>query len=373
MNRMKKLLIFLMFSQLFILTGCWGDRTIIDQTLITGFGIDFKDNQYIVTVQALNFSNIAKQEGGAQQIPASPLIGQAKGKTIQSAFNKMEERSPIPLYYGHVSSIVLSKSVIEGKMKEVSSFISGRPLLRYTVWIYGTERDIKDIYLSQSFFNLPFLYTTVYNPDERSRGSLILLSLKFHQFISRYSQPVGTVLIPLLDIDDQSFKEEKEDKVAYLNGAFAISQKKYKGQVTIKDLNSLNFMKQENYSTPLLLEKDKVNLEVRSSKGSGKVIKGGKKPKYIINIKTEVTVAQNVNHLNNKEISSKAGKKIKKEILKTVKKGEELDVDLLNISEKPYRFNRHDWTLKAMNEVNMDSIKDIKVQVRILGSKAYKR
>ncbi|ODG92865.1 hypothetical protein BED47_16925 [Gottfriedia luciferensis] len=371
---MKKLLIFLlMFSQLFILTGCWGDRTIIDQTLITGFGIDFKDNQYIVTVQALNFSNIAKQEGGAQQVPAPPLIGQAKGKTIQSAFNKIEERSPIPLYYGHVSSIVLSKSVIEDKMKEVSSFISGRPLLRYTVWIYGTERNIKDIYLSHSFFYLPFLYTTVYDPDERSRGSLILLSLKFHQFISRYSQPVGTVLIPLLDIDDQSFKEQKEDKVAYLNGAFAIAQKKYKGQVTIKDLNSLNFMKQENYSTPLLLEKDKVNLEVRSSKGSVKVIKGGKKPKYIINIKTEVTVAQNENHLNNKEISSKAGKKIKKEILKTIKIGEELHADLLNISEKPYRFDRHDWTIKAMNEVKVDSIKDIKVHVRILGSKAYKR
>ncbi|PGZ93123.1 MULTISPECIES: Ger(x)C family spore germination protein [unclassified Bacillus (in: firmicutes)] len=373
---MKKLLIFLlMFSQLFILTGCWGDRTIIDQTLITGFGIDFKDNQYIVTVQALNFSNIAKQEGGAVQVPAPPLIGQAKGKTIQSAFNIIEERSPIPLYYGHVSSIILSKSVIENKMNEVNSFISGRPLLRYTVWIYGTERNIKDIFASQSFFNLPFLYTVVDNPDERSRGSLILLSLKFHQFISRYTQPVGTILIPLLDIDEQVFKEKKEenDKVAFINGAFAISQKKFKGQLTLKDLNSLNYMKQENYSTTLLLKKDKVNLEVRNSKGSVKVIKGGKKPKYIIKVKTEVAISQNENLLSNKEISSKANKKIKNEILKTIKKGEELQADLLNISEKPYRFNRHDWTIKAMNDVNMDSIKDIKVHVRILGSKAYKR
>ncbi|MGG0175688.1 Ger(x)C family spore germination protein [Gottfriedia acidiceleris] len=372
---MKKLLIFLlMLFQLFILTGCWGDRTIIDQVLITGFGIDFKDNQYIVTVQALNFSNIAKQEGGAQQVPAPPLIGQAKAKTIQAAFNKIEERSPIPLYYGHVSAVVLSKSVIESKMNEVSSFISGRPLLRYTMWVFGTERDIKEIFLSKSFFNLPFLYTVVNNPAEKSRGSLILLSLKFHQFISRYSQPVGTVLIPILDIDEQGFKEDgKGDNVAYINGAFAILQKKYKGQVTIKDLNSLNFMKQENYNMPLLLEKDKVNLEVRKSNGSIKVIKGGKKPKYIIKIKTEVAIAQNENLLSNKEIMSKASKKIKKEILKTIKKGEELHVDLLNISEKPYHFYRHDWNIKVMNEVNMDSIKDIKVHIHVLGSKAYKR
>lgn len=362
-----------MVPQLLILTGCWGDRTIIDQTLITGFGIDFKDNQYIVTVQALNFTNIAKQESGAPQVAAPPLIGQATGKTILAAFTKIEERSPIPLYYGHVSAVVLSKSIIKSKMKEISSFISGRPLLRYTLWIYGTDRDIKDIFMSQSFFNLPFLYTVVNTPDERSRGSLILLSLKFHQFISRYTQPVGTILLPSLDIDDKGFKEEKEDKVAYINGAYVISQKKFKGQVSLKDVNPLNFMKQENYNRPLYLEKDKVNLEIRSSKGSVKVVKGGKKPKYIIKIKTEVAVAQNENHLSNKKISSDASKKIKKEVLKTIKQGEELHSDLLNLSEKAYRFYRKDWNIKALNEVNSDSIKDIQVNVHVLGSKTYKR
>ncbi|PGS55828.1 Ger(x)C family spore germination protein [Bacillus sp. AFS041924] len=371
---MKKLFILIIsIFQLLLLTGCWGARTLIDQTLVTGIGIDFKDNHYIVTVQALNFSNVAKQEGGAPQVPTSPLIGQATGKTIQSAVNNIEERSPIPLYYGHVSSVILSKSIIESKMKEISSFISGRPLLRYTLWIYGTEMDIKEIFKSQSFFNLPFLYTVVNDPAEKSRGSLILLSLKFHQFISRYTQPVGTVLIPSLDIDDKRFMEEKEDKVAYINGAYAITQKKFNGKVSIKDVNSLNFMKQENYNMSLILEKDKINLVIRNSKGSVKVIRGGKKPKYILKIKTDVSVTQNENHLNNKEIKSKASKKIKNEILKTIKKGEELHADLLNISEKPYRFNRKDWNIKELNEVGVDSIKEIKVNVNVLGSKAYKR
>lgn len=371
---MKKFLLFILIVfQLFLLTGCWGERTIINQTLITGFGIDFKDNQYIVTIQALNFTNIAKQESGAPQVPAPPLVGQAKGKTIQSAFDKIEERSPIPLYYGHVSAVVLSKSIIESKMKEINSFISGRPILRYTMWIYGTERDMKEIFMSQSFFNLPFMYTVVYNPDERSRGSLILLSLKFHQLISRYTQPVGTVLLPSLDIDDHNFKEEKEDKVAYINGAYVISQKKFKGQVSLKDVKSLNFMKLENNNISLVLQKYKLNLEVRNSKGSVKVVKGGKKPKYIIKIKTEVAVAQNENHLSTKKISSDASKKIKKEVLKTIKKGEELHADLLNLSEKAYRFYRKDWNIKALNEVNSDSIKDIQVNVHVLGSKTYKR
>ncbi|PEC49279.1 hypothetical protein COJ46_05720 [Bacillus sp. AFS077874] len=374
MYRMTKLLIIiLMVFYLFTLTGCWGERTIIDQTLVTSFGIDYKDNQYIVTIQALNFSNIAKQESGALQVPAPPLIGQATGKSIQSAFTKLESKSPIPLYFGHVNSVILSKSVIEKKMKDVNSFISGRPLLRYTMWYYGTELEIKDILLSQSFFNLPFLYTVVNNPAEKSRGSLILLSKQFHDFISRYTQPVGTVLIPSLDIEDKNFNEQKEDKIAYIDGAYVISQQKYKGQVKLKDIKSLDYLQQKNYSLPLILEKDKLNIEIRSSNGSVKVIKGGKKPKYIINIKTNVAIVQNENNLSRNKIASKIRNKMKKEIIKTMKKGEELHADLLNISEKPYRFNRKEWDLRALNDVDTNSIKDIKVNVHIIGSKVYKR
>ncbi|MFF2878236.1 Ger(x)C family spore germination protein [Gottfriedia sp. NPDC057991] len=371
---MKKLLIILLLIfQLLILTGCWGTRTIIDQTLVTSFGIDFKDNQFVVTIQALNFSNIAKQETGALQVPAPPLIGQATGKSIQSAFTKLESHSPIPLYYGHVNSVILSKSVMDKKLKEVNSFINGKPQLRYTMWIYGTDQDIKDILMSQSFFNLPFLYTVVTNPDDKSRGGLIFLSLQFHQYISRYTQPVGTLLIPSLGIEDKKFEEKELDKVAYINGAYAISQKKFNGHVNLKELKSLDFMDQENYSLPLTLEKDKLNLVVRNSKGSVKVIKGGKKPKYIIKVKTDVAILQNENHYSRKKMASKISSKMKSEILKTVKKGEELHADLLNISEKPYRFNRKEWDVKTLNEVDAKLIKDIKVHVHILGSKSYKR
>ncbi|WP_088042218.1 Ger(x)C family spore germination protein [Bacillus sp. EAC] len=371
---MKKfVVIILIIFQLLLLTGCWGERTIIDQTLVTNIGIDFKDDMFVVTIQALNFSNIAKQEGGALQEAPDPLIGQASGKSIQSAFNKLESKSAIPLYYGHVNSIILGKSIIEGKMQAINSFINGKRLLRYTMWIYGTDKDIKDIFTSKSFFNLPYLYTVVTNPEERSRGSLILLNMKFHQLISRYTQPVGTLLIPSLDIDNKNFKEKVEDKIAIINGAYVIAQQKYKGHVKVKDVKSLNWFEQKNYSMPLLLEKDKVNLEVRTSKASVKVIHGGKKPKYTINVKTNVAIIQNENGISRKAIKSKLNKKIKSEIIKTIKKGEELHADLLNLSEKPYRFSPKEWNSETLNALNLGSIKDIKVNVNILGSESYKR
>jgi spore germination protein KC len=371
---MKKILLLLVIvSQVLVLTGCWGAKTIIEQTLVTGLGIDFKDNKYVVTIQALNFSNIAKQEGGTLQEAPPQLIGQASGESIQAALDEIDKKTPMPLYYGHVGCIILSKSIIEKEMKSVNTFVNGAPLLRYTNWIYGTEKDVKEILTSQSFFNLPFLDTVVFNPDDKTRGSLILLSLKYHQLISRYYQPVGTILIPSLDIEDKYFEEKEKSKVAYINGAYAISQQKYIDQLNLNDLNALNWFKQENYETGLLLEKEKVNLDVRSSKASIKVIRGGKKPKYKIIVKTNLEVAQNESGASEKFIKSSFSKKVKEDILKTVKKSEELQADLLNLSERPYRYFPKEWDTKSLNKITMDSIEDIEVKVHILGSKAYKR
>ncbi|GAE28529.1 spore germination protein xc. bacillus [Halalkalibacter wakoensis JCM 9140] len=103
---MKKILLIIMISsQIFFLTGCWGAKEIQSQTYITALGLDYAEGEFIAYIQALNFANIAKQEGASSLQQASPiLIGEAKGKTIQAALSKLEQKSALPLYYGHVES-----------------------------------------------------------------------------------------------------------------------------------------------------------------------------------------------------------------------------------------------------------------------------
>lgn len=152
-----------------------------------------------------------------------------------------------------------------------------------------------------------------------------------------------------------------------------ISQQKYRGKVSYKEIKSINWLHQKNYTIPLVLEKDNINLDIRSSKESIKVITGEKKPKYTINVKTEFAVIQNENNVSTKSMQTKISKKIKKEIVRTIKKGAELQADPLNISEKAYRYHSKEWDTKTINNFNLDSINDIKVNVNIIGSKSYKR
>lgn len=54
----------LMISLSLLLTGCWDIREVQDINYISAIGVDYKDGEYIIYAQMLDFSSVAKQEGG---------------------------------------------------------------------------------------------------------------------------------------------------------------------------------------------------------------------------------------------------------------------------------------------------------------------
>ena len=371
---MKKTIgIVLLIFHLMMLSGCWGSKLVQAQTFVTGLGFDFKDNQYIVTFQALNFSNIAKQEGGSLVEAPPVLIGQATGASIQLALNKLEQEAPLPLYYGHVISIVLSKNIIENQLKNVNAFISQKSLLRYNTWLFGTEDDIKDIFTSESFFNLPTLYTVLDLPQlQQDRKNLVISNIRYLDYISRYDEPVGSILIPSLTMNEENYEEDVMKKIAYVNGAYILSNKKFKGFVTSGDLVGVRWLEQKNDTINISFEKEKLNLDVSQSKSRIKVF-NEKEPRYKININAVAIVEQNEDSLGTKKIQKLIEGKIKDDLKLTLTKSTDFDTDLLNITERAFRLHSQQWDVKQINEFKKDSVKNINVDVYIQENQTYKR
>jgi len=369
----KAVAIVLLIFHLLMLSGCWGEKLVQAQTFVTGLGFDFKDNQYIVTFQALNFSNIAKQEGGSLVEAPPVLIGQATGSSIQLALNKLEQEAPLPLYLGHVISIVLSKNIIEKQLKNVNAFISQKSLLRYNTWLFGTEEDIKDIFSSESFFNLPTLYTVLDLPQlQQDRKNLIISNIRYLDYISRYNEPVGTILIPSLAMNEENYEEDVKKKIAYVNGAYILLDKKYSGFVTSGDLIGVRWLEQKNDVINISFEKEKLNLDVSKSKSKIKVL-NEKEPQYKIKINAVAIVEQNENSLGTKKIQKLIEDKIKDDLNVTLTKSTDIDADLLNITERAFRYHSKQWDIKEINELKKDSVKDIDVDVYIQENQTYKR
>jgi len=368
----KTLLVIIIWSVLFYLVGC-GAKEIQSQTYITGIGIDYKDGEFIVYTQAQNFANIAKQEGTTSLQQSVPmLVGEAKAKSIHSALNTLEQNSALPFYYGHVNTILLSENVIKDKMKSVIEFIGQNPFLRYNIWFFGTRENVKEILLAESFFNFPSIYTILHNPKSLTQNTFFIPIEEYNEFISYYYQPIGSFLIPSISLNDTNFSEdEKQKKISTVNGGFAVSQQQFKGWVAKEDLVGLKWLSKEANNIPYMLFQEKVSLIMQNPRFNVKVI-SGPQPSYHLDLKVNAQIAQNQDNISYDRIKKEVEKKIKDELLKTIGKSDEIQSDLLNLSETAYRYHLKEWDLGNIHSISKDSIKKIEVKVNIIKTVHYK-
>ena len=90
--------ILLTIPLILLLSGCWDEKTIQDFHYITAIGIDFKDGEYIVYTQLVDFSAVAKTEAKPTQAPPV-YVGKQKGSSISIAVNKlMQQYSTVSLF-----------------------------------------------------------------------------------------------------------------------------------------------------------------------------------------------------------------------------------------------------------------------------------
>ncbi len=172
-----------------LLSGCWDEKTIQDFHYITAIGIDFKDGEYIVYTQLVDFAAVAKTEAKPTQAPPV-YVGKQKGRSISIAINKLMRNTQQSLYIGHVSTFVISENVLKQQSAEIVDYIYRNQLLRYSANIFATKSSMDELFSINGYFNLSPLYTTLYLPEDvyRSRSyieplpskSIILINGKKH-------------------------------------------------------------------------------------------------------------------------------------------------------------------------------------------------
>ncbi|MCM2535043.1 Ger(x)C family spore germination C-terminal domain-containing protein [Neobacillus pocheonensis] len=123
---------------------------------------------------------------------------------------------------------------------------------------------------------------------------------------------------------------------------------------------------------PLSLFKEKVSVIIRKPKGSIKVLNGSK-PTYDLFVKAKAILVQNEENMSVNKIQKELALKIKSEIVKTINKSDEIHADLLNLSEKPYRYKHSKWDIQSLNSMDKSLIKDIIVKIKIVENASYKK
>ncbi|MFE7083986.1 Ger(x)C family spore germination protein [Priestia megaterium] len=371
---MNRLILLISCACLICLSGCWGMKEVQHQIYITALGLDFKKGKYYVYFQALSFSNLASQEGGPSSSEEPPvLIGTGKGDTLEEAFDYIQRSSPSPLYFGHISTLYFTPSMLKHHLPDFLDYAGRTEVVRYNTGIFSIKKDMKEAMTLNGFFGRSPAFSFTFSPGEVLENDSFIPVITYQKLIQRYTQPVGSMLIPTVKVEENQWQEgEKPKPIVKISGGYLLAHKKIKGWLSIKELEGINWFNKDATRLYLVYDEKQVGVKIKNPRVKTKIIRSEQTPEYRIKIKVPVTIQENLKEISQRELKHLVASQVKQQIKQTFQKGLELHTDVLNLSEKAYRFDRYHWTIGELNELTSDSIDSIQVKVILVNTSAYK-
>ncbi|WP_373230946.1 Ger(x)C family spore germination protein [Cohnella sp.] len=377
----KKLVTTLLIAGITLsLSGCWDIKSLQDVNYFTGIGIDYKDNKYHIYIQQLDFSSVAKTDAGKSEKPAMVWIGHAEGISISEAVFDLYKTAQQTVFWGHLNAIIFSENMLKkGDLLGVFDSLLRNPEIRYTSWVYGTKKEINEIFITKPFFNLSPLNSILYSPNTNYKQRPIISPMRFSQFIKEVREPGNTALLPTLGISDHIWvSTKKPDPKLEMDGIFALHNDKYKDWISSSDLLGIKWLERKTDSTRIVLKQnDKITAALKLTKPKSKIRihKSNGAPVFDIEIKVAGALLEVWTDVEEKKLESLASELIEKEIRSAYQVGMTKHIDLFRLEHSLYRKEFPLWKKLTDNgsaELRPIALGKVKVTVKLTESGVYK-
>ncbi|WEK55833.1 MAG: Ger(x)C family spore germination protein [Candidatus Cohnella colombiensis] len=370
----------LILMPLLLVSGCWDYKELQKMNYITTLAIDYKDNQYTLYLQSLDFSSIAKQESGKSQSNPKNSFVKATGSSISEAFFKIFKAEQLRIFLGHVISIVLTKeALLQIGPIDLTDLIDRYREVRYNVWLFGSEEKIEDILNINLPYGYPLNDSVLLNPMTTYRQDSYIKPIYMFRFITEFNEAGKTVAMPILSLDKNQWTESgKPLTLLKMTGDYYFHSKKFVGQLTDEQLMGKRFLSHNVY---------RFLLKINGSTGEKPILFLITEPKFKIDYTVESnTVLYNLKivvkahleemleNLDDEMMIRKIKDEVEKEILTTFQNGKAIGADVLSLNDHLYRYHHQDWTKYLKDKEGQDAtqIRDINVKVIIVDSGKYK-
>ncbi|RAK18407.1 Ger(x)C family germination protein [Anoxybacillus vitaminiphilus] len=370
---MKLKTVFPFIISIFLLTGCWGAQNIDHLAYIDAIGVDYKDDQFIVYVQLMSFTGLAKVETGGTQEKATVAIGRAIGETFNMATDQLYSSIQRMVSWGHVKSVVFTKRALKKVViQDVLDVIARYNEIKPSIWVYATDEPLKKL-----FGTTPFLHTTPYyslltHPEEIFNQSSFIRSIRLNRFIADMNEDSKTVRLPYLSITKRNWEEDKKEKpMLNLQGICFVDRYELQKCIDRSKLLGIRWFEKDISRTPIYVKKgNKVVASISVLNPKSKIFYKMKDniPVFHIEVSSKGSVIELQEKLTEKELIRLAEKTVEDEIRSLYKLGIKYDIDIFNLSEAMYRKKPEDWKKFAENgkiPLTDEILKNIKVKISI--------
>lgn len=139
--KIKKIICFIFLFFVFVnMSGCSESEQIHQKLVVQGIGIDFAEDKYTVTVQALDFKNPADEDN-----PNIKTL-QVSGTTLMEALENISKQTSLTPVYSQNTVVVLGQKVAEAGIDNFIDFFIRHCEARPKVKICVTKSEASEIF-----------------------------------------------------------------------------------------------------------------------------------------------------------------------------------------------------------------------------------
>ncbi|MEW9702804.1 Ger(x)C family spore germination protein [Paenibacillus sp. SI8] len=375
----KIILLGLQICLLLSLTGCWDIKTIQDTNYITAIGFDYQKGKYVVYGQMIDFSSVAKQEGGKSGQPATVWVGHEEGETVDDAFNKLYRTAQQRMFWGHVFAFVFTDAALQKGINVFTDGIVRYGETRFTQWFYSTYEPIDRIFTVTPFFNLSPVASILAHPLDNYRQRSYIQPVRLYHVLADFREPGMTTLIPVLSINKNVWeKNDKTDPKLQISGVHAIDRTHSPVTFTEDQLAGLRWMDKNTVRAVLKITINGENVGTASILNPRATIKPqviDGRISFAIGIKGKAVIKEITKKIDENLLKQQIEKEMKEEVERTFKIGMEQGIDLFSLEHYLYKNAFSQWSqltaqgTKPLKEVQLGTIR---VDVKIMHSGMYK-
>ncbi|MFB4159461.1 Ger(x)C family spore germination protein [Geomicrobium sp. JSM 1781026] len=351
-----------------LLTSCWGAKEIQHQSYVTAIGIDYEDDEYVLYYEFLNYSTVAKSEApGLGEGKSEIAIAQASGYTLEWIVGEIERAAATPISYSHINTVYLSPNALEKEhLNVVIDFLGRWPSVRYNTWLFASNASVEDTMANNSFFDRAPIYTFTFDPEEMLNNNSFISVTTLQELVQYYYEPTSTVLIPSINIDSETWRDENQPNDALaVDGGYFIAGQECKGFLSWEQLKGIDWFEAETRLLHVVLPDDRISAAIQDPTSKVEILANEDTPAFAVTITANADVFANPDEKPLRDIQKMLEDTIEEDIRRTFTYGVEMGADILHLTEKPFRFHPGLWSVEQLQNLEEDALQNVNIDVRI--------
>ena len=372
MRTIKKIIVLL--SLCTILSGCWDLREIERMYYIHAIGVNFKDGMYEITMQIINFTNVAKTEQ-VNHDAIQAEIATARGKTPDEAIFELYHSIDEMIYWGHLQVIVFGEEVLkENRIDEMINLLTRFRDTRYETWVYCTSEPVDKFLLVSPLLERSITLTKIADPLNSYEQSSFVKPISLRELIIDLNEPSNQAKIPAIKLIGDWKNEKGPSESIKFEGYGVLSKKDFKGFLTGEDVHGVQWVTKKAYRGKITTEtknNKKLTIVIQHIRPKITPIINGESVEFDIHVSVTGNLNDFKENIKSDELKEIIRENVKKEILRTYTAALDKDMDIFRLSEVLYRKDVKMWKkihTDGMIPLTEDSIRNVEITVEQMES-----